>query len=78
MFNKLLKYIKNDEYLISISNNKIHLYNYKSILDITDNKISLLLNNNKNIIIKGNNIITRKMENKEMILDGDINYIEIK
>lgn len=77
MFNKLVKYLKNDEYLISISTDFIHIFNYKLIKNITSKKIELSLED-KTILLDGDNFIIEKMEKKEMIVRGKVTNLEIK
>lgn len=77
MFNKLVKYLKNDEYLISLSNSFIHVINYKSIMSLNNNRVELMLEN-KILIITGEDFIIEKMEKSEMRIKGKITNIEIK
>ena len=77
MFNKLVKYLNNDEYLISLSDSFIHVINYKSIMSLNNNRIELILNN-KILIITGEDFIIEKMEKSEMTIKGKITNIEIK
>lgn len=77
MFNKLVKYLNNDEYLISLSDSFIHVINYKSIISLNNNRIELMLNN-KILIITGEDFIIEKMEKSEMTIKGKITNIEIK
>lgn len=77
MFNKLVKYLNNDEYLISLSDSFIHVINYKSIMSLNNNRIELMLNN-KILIITGEDFIIEKMEKSEMTIKGKITNIEIK
>lgn len=77
MFNKLVKYLNNDEYLISLSDSFIHVINYKSIMSLNNSRIELILNN-KILIITGEDFIIEKMEKSEMIIKGKITNIEIK
>ena len=77
MFNKLVKYLKNDEYLISLSNTFIHVINYKSIMSLNNNRVELMLDN-KVLIITGEDFIIEKMEKSEMRVKGKITNIEIK
>jgi len=77
MFNKLVKYLKNDEYLISLSDSFIHVINYKNIMSLTENKIELMLNN-KILLINGRDFVIEKMEKSEMTIKGTITNIEIK
>lgn len=77
MFNKLVKYLNNNEYLISLSDSFIHVINYKSIMSLNNNRIELMLNN-KILIITGEDFIIEKMEKSEMIIKGKITNIEIK
>lgn len=77
MFNKLVKYLKNDEYLISLSNSFIHVINYKSIISLNNNRVELMLDD-KILIITGEDFIIEKMEKSEMRIKGKITNIEIK
>lgn len=77
MFNKLVKYLKNDEYLISLSNSFIHVINYKSIMSLNNNRVELMFDN-KILIITGEDFIIEKMEKSEMRIKGKITNIEIK
>lgn len=46
------------------------------IIVLEENKISLLTNNNK-IIIKGNNLVLKKLLDKEILINGKLLNIEV-
>lgn len=63
------------EYEIIINSKYIHIINYNKIIDISYNNIIISFYN-KNINIFGQSLIIRKLDEKELIIDGNIKGIE--
>lgn len=63
------------EYEIIIDNNCIHIINYIKIIDISYFNITISLSN-KNIKLIGESLIIKKLDEKELIIDGIIKGIE--
>ncbi len=69
-------YTESNIFILKIINNKIHVYYYDDIDNFSDKKITIL-NNSTNYIIKGNNLIIEKMDEEELIINGNITTIEM-
>ena len=68
--------IKNNDYEILIKNSFIHIKNYINIVDISNTKISILLNQNK-LIINGSSLLITALDQYELIIKGNIKGIEL-
>ena len=76
MFNSISNYINDKEFRFTVYENKIHIINFKRIITLEDNYISLL-SQNKKINIKGINLILTKLLDNELLIKGDISNIEV-
>lgn len=70
-------YIMENDVKITIINNKINIANYIDIGHFDSNKIVVKLNN-KDIIIKGNNLAVSKLLDSEILITGEFNNIEFR
>ena len=71
----LVKYLKDEEYLISFMDNKIHIFNYKEINKLSED--SVIINfKNKKLKILGKNFILSKMQKKELLIIGEVLKVE--
>lgn len=77
MVQDLKNYIFDLDYRITILKNKINIFNYQKILTLNSKEIVLLIDNNK-LVIKGNNLVLKKMIDNELLLLGSITYLEVK
>ncbi len=75
MLRSINKYIKNNEFSINIWDKYIDINNFLEIIILEENKVVILIPNNK-IIIKGKNITINKLLNNEILLSGDFYSIE--
>ena len=62
-------------YEIIINNNSIHIINYCKILDISYYSITISFTN-KNVKFIGKELMIRKLDEKELIIDGYLKGIE--
>lgn len=76
MFNSISNYINDKEFRFTVYENKIHIINFKRIITLEDNYISLL-SQNKKINIKGINLILTKLLDNELLIKGEISNIEV-
>lgn len=76
MLNKLTNYINNTDYKIVLTNSCIDIINYTKLISINKTYISILIDNKK-IIIKGDNLLPKKILSNEILLTGNINNIEV-
>lgn len=75
MLRNLISYVKDNDYLIGIYNNKIYIYNYKKIINIDNNYIKIDLGIKK-IKIKGKNLSIKKLENHEVLISVNAEGLE--
>ena len=66
--------LRNKDYYICLYDNNIYINNYQEILSFSNNLITIKLPN-KNILIKGTNILIKKMENNELLISGNISGV---
>lgn len=80
MVNNMLKrvnnFLNNKDYQVIILKDKVHIINYKSVLDVTSECVLIKVEDNI-IIIKGNNLSLVKMDNTEVLLTGTIKGVTI-
>ena len=71
MFSKLKNYIKQEETKIYYRKNKLDIINYKKILIFEDNKILVEIIDDI-LEIKGANLIIKRFEKEELLVEGSI------
>lgn len=76
MFNKISEYINDNKFRIILYEDKVNIINYKKIITLENNYISILTSNKK-ILIKGNNLVLNKLLDSEMLIKGNINSVEV-
>jgi len=75
MLDIIKRYLKDEEYFISLYKNNIYFYKYNDILKFTETLISIKFD--KFIInIFGDNLRIKKMEKKELLISGNIMNVE--
>ncbi len=76
MLEKIRNYIDDKEFSFTVYENKIYLVNFKRIILLEDNCVSLV-SYHKKIMICGNKLTLNKLLEKEMLITGDITKIEV-
>ena len=80
MVNNMLKrvnnFLNNKDYQVIILKDKVHIINYKSVIDVTSECVLIKVEDNI-IKIKGNNLSLVKMDNTEVLLTGTIKGVTI-
>lgn len=76
MSNFISNYINDKEFKFTVYDSKIHIINFKRIITLEDNYISLL-SQNKKVNIKGNNLVLNKLLDNELLIKGNISNIEV-
>ena len=71
MFSKLRNYIKQEETKIYYRKNSLDIINYKKILIFEDNKILVEIIDDI-LEIKGANLIIKRFEKEELLVEGSI------
>ncbi len=77
IISKIKTYILEDEFKVIFLNGRVNIVNYKQILDITDNKITLQYNEGK-IIVNGQNLVISKLLKDEVLITGVIKSLELR
>ena len=77
MFSKLRNYIKQEETKIYYRKNKLDIINYKKILIFEDNKILVEIIDDI-LEIKGANLIIKRFEKEELLVEGTIYSITFR
>ena len=70
-------YVMETDEKIIIINNKINITNYIDIGHFDSNKIIIKFKN-KNVIIKGNDLVVSKLLDSEILITGEFNNIEFR
>ena len=76
MFSRLSNYINNDKFSLTITDNMLHIINYKKILSLDEEYISVITDNKK-INVKGDKLIPQKLLDNEILIIGKIKNIEV-
>lgn len=76
MLKEINNYINDKSFKLNLYKDKLNIVNYKKILSLEDNYISILLDKEK-MIIKGNNLTLVKILDNELLIKGEIKNIEV-
>lgn len=76
MIDKIHNYINNPEFSFTVYEDKIYIVNFKRILSLEEEYISLQSTKEK-ISIKGKNLVLKKLLSDEMLISGQISKIEV-
>lgn len=74
--NSLKKYLNKAPFKIIIEEQKLYIANYKRLLSLEDNYISIVTSKKK-IIIKGMNLSLKRIEEEELLVEGTIQEVEV-
>ena len=77
IINGIRSYILEDDYKITIINNKINITNYLDIGHFDSNKIIIKLDNS-DVIIRGTSLAVSKLVNDEILITGKFDNIEFR
>ena len=77
MVDNIKTFLYDREYFISLFDNNVHVFNYLEVRNFTENEIVLNMENFR-LAIKGKRLKITKMENREIIINGDIENIGIR
>lgn len=76
MLRKIIDYIKEEEFRITIFCDRIHIMNYIEILSLEENRISVEHKTGR-IVIKGENLTVNRLLDKEILIFGRVFGIEM-
>lgn len=75
IFNSLSNFLYDNDFFFALFKDNIYVYNYHDILLLTEKKIILMLKD-FNLHIKGDNLIVKKLDKKEILIEGIINEVK--
>ena len=75
MIKRLERYIKDTEFRLTLFKDRLYAINYKKIISLGNDRISLDVNDGR-IVIKGENLTLKKLLEKEVLVSGKIHSIE--
>lgn len=70
-------YILDEEFKITILNNRVNVVNYTSIGHFDNNKVIVKYNQGQ-VIIKGDNLVVTRLMSDEILISGDLSAIEFR
>ena len=76
MLEKISNYVNDKEFRLTLYNDKIHIINYKKIISLENNYLSILCLNKK-ILVTGNSLVLNKILDNELLIRGNITNIEV-
>ena len=76
MINRLVNYIKDNNFKICYVDNSVNIVNYDKILDVNDTVITVI-KENKMIFIKGSELRLTKLLDNEVLITGLISSVRI-
>lgn len=76
MLDKLYQYISDDEFRLTIYDDKIHIINFKRIVALQENNITFY-SDKKKISISGYGLSLKKKLQNEMLITGKVTKIEV-
>lgn len=76
MFNRIKEYINDDEFRLTVLENRIYIINYLKIISLDDDRISFLTKKGR-VIIKGCKLSLNKMLDDEVLIGGVVSNIEV-
>lgn len=74
MLKKILEYLNNNNLKIIMDDKMIHINEFYTVDNFTDNKI-MIKSKEKKILIYGKNLVIKKMLNNEILIVGDIKSV---
>ncbi len=75
---KLIReFIDSEEFQLTLLKDRVNIVNYQSLLQI-DSKEMILKSEFSKIMIRGENLVLNKLLDDEVLITGDIHFIEVK
>ena len=75
MLNRVYEYVKDKEFRFTVYKNRVHIMNYKKIISLKNNYISI--EGDFSIKISGKNLVLNKLLDEEILIVGVIYSIEV-
>lgn len=76
MLNRLKEYINDNEFRLTVFDDRVHVINFLNIVSLEEERISFITNKGR-VIIKGKNLCLNKLLYDEVLISGTIMNIEV-
>lgn len=76
MLNRVKDYIKDNEFRLTLFDDRVYVVNYIEIISLEEERISFLKAKGR-VVIKGKNLSLNKMLDKEALVSGEVLTIEV-
>ena len=76
MLNRLKEYINDNEFRLTVFDDRVHVINFLNIVSLEEERISFITNKGR-VIIKGKNLCLNKLLDDEVLISGTIMNIEV-
>ena len=76
MCRRVYEYVKDEEFRFTVYSDRIHIINYEKINTLNSDYI-LIEGIDRKISIKGKNLVLNKLVEKEVLIIGEVNNIEV-
>jgi len=74
--NNIINYLYDKDYIITMYESSLYIFNYKRLFDFNDTKITVTLSD-RGINIYGKSLSIVKMTKEELLINGTISKIEV-
>ena len=76
MFNRVKEYINDNEFILTVFEDRVYAMNYLKIVSLEEERISFLTTKGR-IIIKGKDLCLNKLLDDEVLISGTVSNIEV-
>lgn len=76
MFNRVKEYINDNEFRLTVFEDRVYAMNYLKIVSLEEERISFLTTKGR-IIIKGKDLCLNKLLDDEVLISGTVSNIEV-
>lgn len=76
MFNRVKEYINDNEFRLTVFEDRVYAMNYLKIVSLEEERISFLTTKGR-IIIKGKKLCLNKLLDDEVLISGTVSNIEV-
>jgi len=77
LVNNIRSYLLDEDFKIFILNNKLNIVNYIELIDFNDYEVKIKYIKGL-LIVKGKNLVVKKILNDELLIEGSISNIELR
>lgn len=76
MLRKVYEYVRDEEFRFTVYKDRVHIVNYKKINSL-NNDLVLFNDGDRNVCIKGKDLVLNKLLDSEVLIIGEVYKIEV-